>query len=66
VPVFEVHSDPDIPFDAVVEVWREAGLRYDTRATGTDLWAGPVVERASMRGTAEGLRLSAGTGCLSG
>lgn len=66
IPVLEVHTDPDIPFDAIVQVWRGAGLHYDTRATGTDLWAGAIVERASMRGTTDGLRLSAETGCLEG
>ncbi|WP_043673746.1 hypothetical protein [Clavibacter michiganensis] len=69
VPVFTVMDDADEPFAAVIRVWSDAGLRQVDRAMGRDLWApgdgGPVgLASASIRGTADGLSLSATSVCV--
>jgi hypothetical protein len=69
VPVFTIMDDADEPFAAVIRIWSDAGLRQVDRAMGRDSWApgdgGPVgLASASIRGTADGLSLSATSVCV--
>lgn len=68
VPVFQQYDDPQEPFDRVTTAWTADGLRTGGSAMGLDSWsAGPQttrgVESATIRGTADGLRLTAAAPC---
>jgi len=69
VPVFTVMDDAREPFAAVIRTWTDAGLGQVDRAMGLDLWApvdgGPAgLAGASIRGTADGLSLTATSVCV--
>lgn len=68
VPVFERYDDAQVPFDRVTAAWTTDGLRAGGSAMGLDSWAAgdrssDGVESATIRGTAEGLRLTAAAPC---
>lgn len=67
-PVFLHVDDAQVPFDAVTASWTDQGLRPVDRALGLDIWAtqgsgASGVAGATIRGTAEGLSLSATSAC---
>jgi len=67
-PVFLRVDDAQEPFDAVTASWTDQGLRPVDRALGLDIWAPEAsgasgVAGATIRGTAEGLSLSATSAC---
>lgn len=69
-PVFLRYDSAQGPFDAVTARWTDEGLRQVDRALGLDIWAAQGsgdtgVAGATIRGTAEGLSLSATSGCAS-
>ncbi|WP_043673060.1 hypothetical protein [Clavibacter michiganensis] len=69
IPIFTVMDDPQPPFDAITRSWTDAGFVASGRAMGRDHWkAGDGradgVASASIRGTAEGLSLSADSVCV--
>jgi hypothetical protein len=69
-PVFLRYDSAQGPFDAVTARWTDEGLRQVDRALGLDIWAAQGsgdtgVAGATIRGTAEGLSLSAISGCAS-
>ncbi|QQD76300.1 hypothetical protein I8920_00515 [Curtobacterium sp. YC1] len=67
VPVFTVMDDAQVPFDAVTALWTSAGLAPGGRAMGRDDWSsttGADPASASIRGTADGLSLTAESVCV--
>ncbi|MBF4621112.1 hypothetical protein [Clavibacter sp. VKM Ac-2542] len=69
IPIFTVMDEPQPPFDAITRSWTEAGFVPGGRAMGRDFWkAGDGradgVASASIRGTSEGLSLSAESVCV--
>ncbi|MBO0982961.1 hypothetical protein [Rathayibacter sp. SD072] len=69
VPVFTVFDSPQEPFDAIVAQWAEAGFEQVDRTMGRDYWASKArredsVDSVSIRGTQEGLSLTATAECV--
>lgn len=69
IPVFTVMDDPQVPFDAITRSWTDAGFVPGGHAMGRDYWTAgdgraDGVASASIRGTAEGLSLSAESVCV--
>ncbi|KDP91427.1 hypothetical protein W824_08460 [Clavibacter cf. michiganensis LMG 26808] len=69
IPIFTVMDEPQPPFDAITRSWTEAGFVPGGSAMGRDFWkAGDGradgVASASIRGTSEGLSLSAESVCV--
>ncbi|WP_182064226.1 hypothetical protein [Curtobacterium sp. ME12] len=67
VPVFQIVDDAQGPFDAVTALWTSEGFRVSGRAMGRDYWSsstGADPATASIRGTADGLSLSAESVCV--
>ncbi|KQQ05380.1 MULTISPECIES: hypothetical protein [unclassified Rathayibacter] len=71
VPVFTVYDSAQEPFDAVIEGWKAAGFDRTDRASGRDFWTAVTpwrdgVVSASIRGTPDGVSLTAESGCVRG
>jgi 8-oxo-dGTP pyrophosphatase MutT (NUDIX family) len=71
IPVFTVLDSAQEPFDAIVAGWSAEGLEQTDRAMGRDYWAPratreDAVDSASIRGTTEGLSLTAAAECVPG
>jgi hypothetical protein len=69
IPIFTAVDDPQVPFDAITRSWTDAGFLLTGRAMGRDYWTagdgrGDQVASASIRGTADGLSLSADSICV--
>jgi len=69
IPIFTVMDEPQPPFDAITRSWTEAGFVPGGRAMGRDYWTAgdgraDGVASASIRGTSEGLSLSAESVCV--
>ncbi|WP_148058378.1 hypothetical protein [Curtobacterium sp. PhB78] len=67
VPVFDVVDDAQEPFDAVTALWTSEGLGVSDRAMGRDSWSsssGADPATASIRGTVDGLSLTAESACV--
>lgn len=67
VPVFQIADDAQGPFDAVTALWTSEGFRVSGRAMGRDYWSsstGADPATASIRGTVDGLSLSAESVCV--
>jgi hypothetical protein len=67
VPVFQIVDDAQGPFDAVTALWTSEGLEVSGRAVGRDYWSsstGADPATASIRGTVDGLSLSAESVCV--
>ena len=67
VPVFQIVDDAQGPFDAVTALWTSEGFRVSGRAMGRDYWSsstGADPATASIRGTVDGLSLSAESVCV--
>lgn len=69
IPVFTVMDDAQAPFDAITGAWADAGFAPGGRAMGRDFWSAgdgraDGVASASIRGTADGLSLSADSVCV--
>jgi hypothetical protein len=67
VPVFQIVDDAQGPFDAVTALWTSEGLAVSGRAMGRDYWSsstGADPATASIRGTVDGLSLSAESVCV--
>ena len=69
IPVFTVMDDAQAPFDAITGAWADAGFVPSGRAMGRDFWSAgdgraDGVATASIRGTAEGLSISAESVCV--
>jgi hypothetical protein len=69
IPVFTVMDDAQVPFDAITRSWTDAGFARSDRAMGRDYWSAGEgradgVISASIRGTADGLSISAESVCV--
>jgi hypothetical protein len=68
VPVFDRYDDAQEPFDSVTASWSTDGLRMTDRAMGLDHWSAPSaaapLASATIRGSAEGIRLAAESVCV--
>jgi hypothetical protein len=68
VPIFTVYDDGQKPFDDVTALWRSEHLRQTDQAMGLQNWvptpARGAVASATIRGTADGLSLTAESGCF--
>ncbi|AJW78052.1 hypothetical protein [Clavibacter michiganensis] len=69
IPIFTVMDEPQPPFDAITRSWTEAGFVPGGRAMGRDHWTAgdgraDGIASASIRGTADGLSLSAESVCV--
>ncbi|NQX35514.1 hypothetical protein [Herbiconiux sp. VKM Ac-2851] len=71
LPVWEGEAADDadtVAFDAVTGAWLTAGLQRVERASGLDIWApatgGPGLERATIRGLPDGIRVTAESPCV--
>lgn len=69
IPVFTVLDSAQEPFDAVVAGWAAEGFERTDRASGRDFWTTSAerddrVASASIRGTTEGLSLTATAECV--
>lgn len=66
VPVFQIVDDAQGPFDAVTALWTSEGLGVSGRAVGRDYWSSSTGDpaTASIRGTVDGLSLSAESVCV--
>lgn len=68
IPVFDLYESADEPFARVIDAWSQSGLQRTDRAMGRDVWTSGLddpgaVSTASIRGTTEGLSITAETGC---
>lgn len=71
VPVFTVYDSAQEAFDAVVGSWSASGFEQTDRASGRDFWSATTarddgVVSASIRGTPDGLSLTAESECVGG
>ncbi|SMH29448.1 hypothetical protein SAMN06295885_0314 [Rathayibacter oskolensis] len=71
IPVFTVYDSAQESFDAVVDGWTADGFDRIDRASGRDFWGavtpwGGGVISASIRGTIDGLSLTAESECVVG
>lgn len=69
VPVFQIVDDAQGPFDAVTALWTSEGFEVSGRAMGRDYWSSSTdadPATASIRGTVDGLSLSAESVCVPG
>jgi hypothetical protein len=69
IPIFTVMDEPQPPFDAITRSWTDDGFVVGGRAMGRDFWTAgdgraDGVASASIRGTADGLSLSAESVCV--
>jgi hypothetical protein len=69
IPIFTAMDDPQPPFDAIARSWTDAGFVAGGHAMGRDYWkAGDGradgVASASIRGSGDGLHVSAESVCV--
>jgi hypothetical protein len=68
LPIFEITDSADEAYGALVRDWELTGLVRSDRALGLDMFSNPAddaaVATATMRGTVEGISISATSQCL--
>ncbi|TFD48982.1 hypothetical protein E3T55_13180 [Cryobacterium frigoriphilum] len=73
LPIFEITDSAQAPFDAVARSWNRQGFDATDRGMGTDIYtprdpsntdASDSLRRLTLRGTAEGLSISAESVCV--
>ncbi|TBN56014.1 hypothetical protein EYE40_00595 [Glaciihabitans arcticus] len=67
LPVFEYADSAEPAYKAVTRFWKASGLEHTEQATGTSIYSPSTVQRieqATIRGTTEGVRITAMTTCL--
>jgi hypothetical protein len=63
IPIFEIADRADDAFARITEAWTDRGYEYADRAMGTHAYAAQGLELLTIRGTAEGIRISATADC---
>jgi hypothetical protein len=68
LPIFEITDTADEAYAALVLDWEHTGLVRSDRALGLDMFSNPsdgaAVAKATMRGTVEGISISATSQCV--